>query len=633
MAYITISDYIDVGTGLEWTATSWQFAKDEQFEKIIDESLVDYTNKTMWRSRLPKLPEDMEEGETEGYYSDLDEIYCRVKVHLGNNEVESAWYVLGPKSQKEQMVVMTDVDGNMTWTDSYVLKWHNYAIKDPNDMLTPDVKDEATYTHYEFTISNISTNNVGIQKGAFESSDYCILTGQYYETAFTTSVVYDEVTSTYITSADQSDLEFDFSSIKDEIYTAVSNGQTQITTTLSEISNIREIQYQYLLRGYNSEYDGFEYAELLTANTVIQINIGSIKEVDGLGENSIDITTELETEYVNFFNCLYFSTNIKGTVYKKLATDHTHPDDDEEDDDTGEDEVEDVIIDTSGRHYEFNISYIRLYGLCVSMDALITSNADIILSGNVTQVDNFYVKAEASSLILDSDKLKSMLETYINENVTYLSDIKNFSCTLGDITNIGELTNQYALTLYISNSGFSKTYALNADVPVTFSFTDLSIVSGQVSENICDVELVTDNSAEAFPGLKYFNTPVSCKFNIIGRTITVTDNEETEEEVAEEEITDSVEAGTITNPSIELTDELKAQIAEIQADETLSNEEKLAKIQELIQSIKNSQGEEDASIEEHPSSDLEEQEEINTETEARKEEEVEQDGEDKDDKN
>lgn len=631
MAYITISDYIDVGTGLEWTATSWQFAKDEQFEKIIDESLVDYTNKTMWRSRLPKLPEDLEEGETEGYYSDLDEIYCRVKVHLGDNDVESAWYVLGPKSQKEQMVVMTDADDNMTWTDSYVLKWHDYAIKDPNDMLTPDVKDEATYTHYEFTISNISTNNVGIQKGAFESSDYCILTGKYYETTSTTTNAYDEITSTYITSADQSDLEFDFSSIKDEIYTAVSNGQTQITTTLSEISNIREIQYQYLLRGYNSEYNGFEYAELLTTNTVIQINIGNIEEVDGLGENSIDVTTELETEYVNFFNCLYFSTNTKGTVYKSLATDHIHPDDDEEEDvNTGEDEVEDVVVDTSGRHYEFNISYIKLYELGVSMDALTTSNPDIILSGNVTQVDNFYVKAEASSLVLDSNKLKSMLETYINENVTYLSDIKNFSCTLGDITNIKELSNQYALTLYISNSGFSKTYALNADVPVTFSFTDLSIVSGQVSESMCDIELVTDNSVEAFPGLKYFNTPVSCKFNIVGRTTTVTDNEKTEEEVVEEEITDSIEAGTVSNPNVELTDELKLQIAEIQADENLSNEEKLAKIQELIQSIKNSQGEENADIEEHSSSDHKEQEEINTET--REEGEVEQEEED-DDKN
>lgn len=101
MAKLVINDYLDVGTGGFHNASSWQVAKDPKFTKIIDESIADTENVKEWHTMLPKLPED-----GPGYYADLDNLYARVKVHV--DEHESPWFVLEPKSQNVQDVVITE---------------------------------------------------------------------------------------------------------------------------------------------------------------------------------------------------------------------------------------------------------------------------------------------------------------------------------------------------------------------------------------------------------------------------------------------------------------------------------------------------------------------------------------------
>ena len=49
-----VLEYTDIGTGGEHDATSWQFAKDPDFTKIIDESLNDTVNVKKWVSMLPR---------------------------------------------------------------------------------------------------------------------------------------------------------------------------------------------------------------------------------------------------------------------------------------------------------------------------------------------------------------------------------------------------------------------------------------------------------------------------------------------------------------------------------------------------------------------------------------------------
>lgn len=111
MAYMEVLSYIDIGTGSDHDATSWQFAKDKDFTKIIDESLNDTINVKKWVSMLPKLPED-----GEGYYKDLDMVYGRFKLHAG--KYESQWFEAEPKSQNYQEVVITEDGKEDIHTDS-----------------------------------------------------------------------------------------------------------------------------------------------------------------------------------------------------------------------------------------------------------------------------------------------------------------------------------------------------------------------------------------------------------------------------------------------------------------------------------------------------------------------------------
>lgn len=116
MAYMEVLGYTDIGTGTVHDATSWQFAKDKEFTKIIDESLNDKVNIKKWVSMLPMLKEDLPPGVTEAYYKDLDQVYGRFKVHAG--EYVSDWFEVEPQSQNYQEVIVTEEGQDDIITDS-----------------------------------------------------------------------------------------------------------------------------------------------------------------------------------------------------------------------------------------------------------------------------------------------------------------------------------------------------------------------------------------------------------------------------------------------------------------------------------------------------------------------------------
>ena len=105
MAQLELKDFIDINTGLFISATSWQVSLDSNFTQIIDESLADEINIYEWNTKLPKIDES-------GFYADLDNLYARVKVHIG--ETVSEWFVMEPKSQNQQTIVVNDTDGSTT---------------------------------------------------------------------------------------------------------------------------------------------------------------------------------------------------------------------------------------------------------------------------------------------------------------------------------------------------------------------------------------------------------------------------------------------------------------------------------------------------------------------------------------
>lgn len=101
MAKLSVGDFIDIATGSEHDATSWQVAKDKEFTKIIDQSLKDYKNVKEWHTMLPKLPED-----GPGYYRAEEELYARIAIHQGNTT--SNWITIGPKIQRTQTLIISE---------------------------------------------------------------------------------------------------------------------------------------------------------------------------------------------------------------------------------------------------------------------------------------------------------------------------------------------------------------------------------------------------------------------------------------------------------------------------------------------------------------------------------------------
>lgn len=93
-----VLDYIDVGSSSPHTATSWEVAKDKDFNTILDSSYSDEVNVKKWHSMLPK-------EDSSGYYKDLEAVYVRFKIHCG--EHTSDWFYIEPKSQMKMDIKIT----------------------------------------------------------------------------------------------------------------------------------------------------------------------------------------------------------------------------------------------------------------------------------------------------------------------------------------------------------------------------------------------------------------------------------------------------------------------------------------------------------------------------------------------
>jgi len=109
MARFEINDYMDIGTIGYHDATTWEVALDEEFTQVIDTSVHDFVNVTTWNSPLPVI-------NGEGVYKDLDKLYLRVKIHIG--DTTSPWYVAEYKNQNKQIVNFVENDEIVESVDS-----------------------------------------------------------------------------------------------------------------------------------------------------------------------------------------------------------------------------------------------------------------------------------------------------------------------------------------------------------------------------------------------------------------------------------------------------------------------------------------------------------------------------------
>ena len=115
MARLEVKDFVDIATGSQHEATSWQVAKDKDFTLIVDESIRDFQNVKTWYTMLPKRPED-----GTGYYKAEEELWARIQIHLGTTD--SNWFVIGPKRQNYQEIDVVEKEHTTIHTNTDELR-------------------------------------------------------------------------------------------------------------------------------------------------------------------------------------------------------------------------------------------------------------------------------------------------------------------------------------------------------------------------------------------------------------------------------------------------------------------------------------------------------------------------------
>lgn len=134
MATLFLKGYRDTGSGSNLTAVSWQFAKDKEFTKIIDQSLKDTKHLKEWSSMLPKREEDKKNKDQDEYYNDLKELWGRVKIHVG--EYESEWVVSGPYEQPTDSYIPKDPNEEVDKLPTYDPNEKHYITSDYDTLVT-----------------------------------------------------------------------------------------------------------------------------------------------------------------------------------------------------------------------------------------------------------------------------------------------------------------------------------------------------------------------------------------------------------------------------------------------------------------------------------------------------------------
>lgn len=133
MASIEVKEYIDVGTGGPIDTVRYQFAKDAEFNLMIDDitlvktellasgvPLENVENKLLkCHSPLPKRSED-----GVGFYMDLENLHTRYM--LTANGHSSDWFVCDSVSQVNDVPVeIVDGDDKRSYSTSTKLGWND----------------------------------------------------------------------------------------------------------------------------------------------------------------------------------------------------------------------------------------------------------------------------------------------------------------------------------------------------------------------------------------------------------------------------------------------------------------------------------------------------------------------------
>ena len=234
--------------------------------------------------------------------------------------------------------------------------------------------------------------------------------------------------------------------------------------------------------------------------------------------------------------------------------------------------------DDASQIVKFTISKVTCNGYAIATDAdsAFESGKNTFIIAKNPVKSTYYASSEASELVFSFDSIKTNIFKLARKIANGTNtNITSYSTSLSNISNISEISGEYFLRNYVSDmdgEGFVNVVQLTATTAITLYLDDVEIVEGYTSDDDIEDEVESGDSSTGGD----------------------TQEPETPDTDEGDDSSESVDIGTITNPNIELTDDLKAQIAEIQANTNLSDEEKSAQIKELIENASKGSDNEDS---------------------------------------
>ena len=226
--------------------------------------------------------------------------------------------------------------------------------------------------------------------------------------------------------------------------------------------------------------------------------------------------------------------------------------------------------DDASQIVKFTISKVTCNGYAIATDAdsAFESGKNTFIIAKNPVKSTHYASSEASELVFSFDSIKTNIFKLARKIANGTNtNITSYSTSLSNISNISEISGEYFLRNYVSNmdgEGFVNVVQLTATTTITLYLDDVEIVEGYTNDDDIEDEVESGDSSTGGD----------------------TQEPETPDTDEGDDSSESVDIGTIINPNIKLTDDLKAQIAEIQANTNLSDEEKLAQIQAIITEAK-----------------------------------------------
>lgn len=250
--------------------------------------------------------------------------------------------------------------------------------------------------------------------------------------------------------------------------------------------------------------------------------------------------------------------------------------------------------DDASQIVKFTISKVTCNGYAIATDAdsAFESGKNTFIIAKNPVKSTYYASSEASELVFSFDSIKTNIFKLARKIANGTNtNITSYSTSLSNISNISEISGEYFLRNYVSDidgEGFVNVVQLTATTTITLYLDDVEIVEGYTSDDDIEDEVESGDSSTEAGSVSNVNVVLTEAQKAQIQEIIASDLTDDEklsqiQAIIAETKENNTTAGSVSNPSVEITEELQSQIDAITNDSSLTDEQKLEKLKELIQ--------------------------------------------------